>query len=179
MVAVIGDIGHALWPAGFHELALPEIRLGCRPRWNALFQQRPTPPGSQLAQTLWFPVVQALPAGELRYCRFWDVGGDAKKANNRRSDPDWTVGAKLARAPDGRIFIVDLIRVQATSGDVDRLIKQTALLDGHECAVREEQEGGSSGLAIIKLRKKGLAGALRVKALLWATISKTPSAHTT
>lgn len=48
-------------------------------------------------------------------------------------DPDWTVGAKLARAHDGRVFIVDIVRVQATSGDVQRLIVQTALLDGHEC----------------------------------------------
>ncbi len=98
------------------------------------------------------PIKDAVEASSPVYRnRAWD---------QRRSggDPDWTVGAKLARAHDGRIFIEDIIRVQKSPADVERLILQTARLDGHEVIIREEQEGGSSGVAVIASRKKKLAG---------------------
>lgn len=153
------SFGQALWPERYDEDALNAIKNEIPSHWwNALYQQRPTPPGGNMAKTAWFPIVQALPNGEPKRCRFWDIGGDEKKVGSRRSDPDWTVGARLARFPDGRIFIEDIIRVQASSGDVQKLIVQTALMDGHEVVIREEQEGGSSGLAIINQRKKALAG---------------------
>lgn len=147
--------GEALWPERFTAEQLLAIKNGMPSHWwNALFQQRPTPPGGALAKTVWFPVVHALPPN-LRRCRFWDIGGDAKKGTG---DPDWTVGALVARSPDGRFFIEDIIRVQYTSADVEKLIVQTAHTDGHDVPIREEQEGGSSGLAIINQRKRALAG---------------------
>lgn len=150
-------IGQALWPARYDVDALAQIKNGMPTHWwNALYQQRPTPPGGALAQTVWFKIIQALPVGEPRRCRFWDVGGDEKKRPS--SDPDWTVGAKVARYPDGRFVVEDIKRVQMSSANVMRLIVQTGLMDGHEVVIREEQEGGSSGLAIINARKKEFAG---------------------
>ena len=50
------------------------------------------------------------------------------------------------------------MRVQMSSGDVDKLIRQTAERDGQGCLVRAEQEPGSAGVAIINLRKTAMAG---------------------
>lgn len=149
--------GEALWPERYDETALKATRDGMAKHWwDALFQQRPTPPGGNLAQTAWFKLVDKTPIhGSVKRCRFWDIGGE-KKAD--RQDPDYTVGARLARTQDGNFYIEDIIRVQTSAGEVDKLIRRTAEMDGHECIIREEQEPGSSGEAIIALRKKGLAG---------------------
>jgi phage terminase large subunit-like protein len=50
------------------------------------------------------------------------------------------------------------VRGQGSPGDVDRLIRQTADADGTTVRVREEQEPGSAGKAIIAARTKLLAG---------------------
>ena len=115
----------------------------------------PSPPGGLIAKSIWFTPVESLPrAIPFRRCRFWDCAGSIEIS----ADPDWTVGAKLAIAPDGCFYIEDIIRVRMRGADVDKLIYQTAQLDGPACLVREEQEGGSSGLAIIEHRKKALPG---------------------
>lgn len=149
--------GAVLWPERFPlEVMLRRKQNMPAHWWNALYQQRPTPPGGQMAQRVWFPIVTVLPPGQPRRCRFWDMGGDAPKKGS--SDPDWTVGARLARYDDGQIVVEDIVRVRASSADVHQLIRQTALMDGFETMVREEQEGGSSGKAIINMRKLHMQG---------------------
>lgn len=53
------------------------------------------------------------------------------------------------------------MRVRASPGRVDRIIRQVAELDGPEVLVREEQEGGSAGPAIIEGRKSRMRGFTR------------------
>lgn len=151
-------VGEALWPARYDVEALEKIRATLPGHWwNALFQQRPTPPGGALAQTVWFPVVATMPAGEVRRVRFWDIGGGPKKKPS--SDPDWTVGAKVAyHFRDQRFYIEDIKRIRMSAGERDRFILAVAMQDGVETLIREEQEGGSSGAAVIEARKRTLAG---------------------
>jgi predicted phage terminase large subunit-like protein len=148
--------GEALWPQRYNTQQLAAIRATIPDHWwNALFQQRPTPPGGQLAQAIWFPIVSALPTGTVaKRCRFWDV---AATLPTHGSHPDFTVGAKVVRAAD-RFWVEDIIRVQMTSGDVDKLIHQTAMRDGPDVLIREEQEPGASGKAIIEARTRRVAG---------------------
>jgi len=148
--------GEALWPWRYDREALLSIKASTTEHWwNALFQQRPTPPGGSIAKGVWFPIVGALPAGyPIRRCRFWVCAGTEAK---RGEDPDWTCGARVAQIGPF-YYIEDIIRVRLSAGDVDTLIKQTAALDGPTCLVREEQEPGSSGLAVIAARRLGLAG---------------------
>ena len=147
--------GEALWPERYNVQALADIKKTIPAHWwNALYQQRPTPPGGALAKAVWFPITPALPYGPHEACRFWDIGGSEKRSG---ADPDYTVGAKVVRKDD-KFFISDIVRVQASAGDVNALIAQTAMLDGVECAIREEQEPGSAGIAIIAMRKKALIG---------------------
>lgn len=84
-----------------------------------------------------------------RWVRFWDLASiDPKyrKKNTNRKEPDWTVGFKLGMCR-GVYYVGDIIKVQKSPGDVETLIKATAEADGYGCAIRMEEEGGSSGAA--------------------------------
>ena len=88
----------------------------------------------------WFEIVEAAPA-HARRVRYWDEAATAPKPG---TDPDWTCGAKLAWA-DGTLYIEDMQRVRTTPAGVDKLIRQTAEIDGVSVPIRSEEEGGASG----------------------------------
>lgn len=124
---------------------------------NSLYQQAPSPPGGSIAKSVWFKVV---PRGTfsgrrgLKRCRFWDC---ASGEGQRGSDPDYTVGVRLSEH-EGIFCIEHIERERYSPYDVDRLIIQTAKQDGRQVLVREEQEGGSSGVAVIDARRRSLPG---------------------
>lgn len=98
----------------------------------------------------WFTIVPAndVPEGVQRV-RFWDLASTDPtkrkgKGKGRRRDPDWTAGLKLAHY-QGMYWIEDIVRIQKSPHDVEEAIKTTAALDGVSCAIRMEQEPGSSG----------------------------------
>lgn len=99
----------------------------------------------------WFQIV---PASEVpkaaRIVRYWDMAAtDPKKRKGKnKREPDWTIGFKLAMY-QGMYWILDIERVQYTPHDVEMLIKRTAMNDGFSCAIRMEQEPGSSGIMVI------------------------------
>jgi predicted phage terminase large subunit-like protein len=102
----------------------------------------------------WFPIVGAAPAGLMRV-RAWDLAATAPKAG---SDPDYTVGVRMGRDAAGTFFIEDVVRVRETPQAVERLVVQTAQLDGPTCFVAMEQEPGSSGVALADRYLRLLAG---------------------
>lgn len=95
----------------------------------------------------WFNIV---PAGSIpsaaKYVRWWDLAAtDPKKRKSKdKREPDWTVGLKLAYH-QGMHWIVDIIRVQKTPAEVEKLLGLTADNDGYGCMIRYEEEPGSSG----------------------------------
>lgn len=101
----------------------------------------------------WFQIVpeHEIPVAAQRV-RHWDMAAtDPSKRKGRGRDkrePDWTVGFKLAMY-QGMYFIEDIVRVQKTPGEVENLVRSTAREDGFTCAIRMEQEPGSSGIAVI------------------------------
>ena len=100
----------------------------------------------------WFQIVpvEDIPAAAQRV-RYWDMAAtDPKKRKGKnKREPDWTVGFKLAMY-QGLYWIEDIERVQYTPHDIERLVKLTAMRDGFGCAIRMEQEPGSSGIAVIE-----------------------------
>ena len=151
--------GDALWPDRWPLHKLEAIKRRSSRWWAALYQQRPVPATGYLAQRSWFPILDQMPAPPLQKVRFWDCAGadGLQKRKRESSDPDWTVGALMAR--DGARYVIeDIIRVRTTPQEVNRLILQTAKADGEDVAIREEMEGGSSGGAIISSRRIMLAG---------------------
>lgn len=86
----------------------------------------------------WFEVVDAVPA-ELNKTRRWDLAAGGG---------DWTAGVLLGEK-DGQYWVLDVQHAQLPPGGNERLIRQTARLDGEYVPVRIEQEPGSSGVALI------------------------------
>lgn len=153
----VREPGAALWPDRYPVDVL-RVRRATQGgyQWEGLYQQRPTPPGGAVFKRAWFKIVtpEVMPGryvpGVTR-CRYWDSAATADGG-------DWTVGALVSRQPDGTILVEDVLRVQAGPLEVDALIRQTAALDGVEVMIREEQEPGSSGKAIVHARQRTLAG---------------------
>jgi predicted phage terminase large subunit-like protein len=92
----------------------------------------------------WFEIVPSFPRGG-KTVRCWDLAATAPKPGK---DPDYTVGAKVTKL-NGIYYISDIRRTRATPGQVEDLIKQTALLDELPVRIRMEQEPGSSGVNTI------------------------------
>jgi predicted phage terminase large subunit-like protein len=102
-------------------------------------------PEGNLFKREWFGVVENVP-----HCRTivrsWDLAATAESAGK---DPDYTAGAKIGLADDNTAYLMDVIRVRATPKEVEKIVAQTAALDGREVSIRIEQEPGSSGKSLI------------------------------
>lgn len=101
----------------------------------------------------WFEMVDAAPPGR-RSIRFWDCAAtEVDPAKKRRGKkPDYTVGLKLSEK-NGVYYLEDVIRVQASAMNVEKLQKETAKSDGYATRIREEQEPGASGKYTIEKKK--------------------------
>ena len=104
----------------------------------------------------WFPIVDVAPVNATRV-RWWDFAATAV-STTRKNDPDYTVGVRMARTPDGRIYVEDIRRVRTTPAGVEALVLQTAQLDGPGVATWIEQEPGSSGVTVDRQLREALAG---------------------
>ena len=105
------------------------------------------PPGKMFRREK-FRIVPVAPA-ECWWVRFWDLAGtDEEKAGTNTS---WTVGLKMGTDGSGTYYISDVKRAQLDPAGVKQLVIQTAWdpQDGFEIPIFIEQEGGSSGKAVI------------------------------
>lgn len=107
-------------------------------------------------QREWFPIVDAVPAGWIAACRFWDRA--ATKPNETNKDPDWTRGLLLYKYNDGRYCVVDLRSMRDTPGQVDSLIKNMAGHDSANVKIVSQQDPGSAGVLEADHFIKSLAG---------------------
>lgn len=114
-------------------------------------------PSGNLFKREWFVIADRPPVAEQlnRMCRYWDLAATAESAG---TDPDYTVGVKLARGHDGRFWVLDVQRDRLRPAEVERLIRVTAEVDGPRCPIFIEQEPGSAGVALIAYYKRLLAG---------------------
>lgn len=96
-------------------------------------------------QREWFPVVDAIPSGWIRVCRYWDRA--ATKVSETNKDPDWTRGLKLYKYANGSFVVADLKSCQDTPAKVESLVLNTASHDSTSCEIFGEQDPGSAGKA--------------------------------
>lgn len=88
--------------------------------------------------------------------RSWDL---AATGPNENKDADYTVGSLIGIDQSGDVWIIHVVAIQGTPGQVANLIKQTALSDGHDVPVVIEQEPGASGKMVIdQYENRYLAG---------------------
>jgi len=113
-------------------------------------QQRPAPRvGAFFA---WEKMeIMAVPNRCAETVRYWDKAGTA-------GGGAYTAGVKLGRAADGAFVVLDVIRGQWGAADRERIIRQTAEIDGTQCRVRIEQEPGSGGKESAEATIRSLAG---------------------
>lgn len=86
-------------------------------------------------------------------CRFWDFAASTAET------ADYTVGVKIARVEDeGLYYVEDVVRGRWGPKDGDDVLYQTAQLDGVDCEICIEEEGGSAGKKVTANVVRLLAG---------------------
>lgn len=143
--------GEALAPLRYNAKKLQKIanRIGSY-FFGALFQQRPKPREGNMFKREWFEVVNAIPSQAQRV-RYWDKAGT-------QDGGAFSCGVLIARGNEGIFYIEDMIRGQWSAGQREKVIKQTAKMDGKSVAVWHEQEPGSGGKESAENTTKSLVG---------------------
>lgn len=106
----VDDDGNALWPEQYDVPALEKIKLAIGPRdWSALYQQRPSPESGDYFKREWIHTVEHLPPRETMLI----YGGSDYAVT--ADGGDYTVHVVVGLDPDGRMYLLDLWRGQASS----------------------------------------------------------------
>ena len=144
------ESGELFWPELFPEETVRQLERDLGPYGAAgQLQQRPAPEGGGLFKRDWFEIVDMAPVDAQR-CRGWDTA--ATEAGG-----DYTVGVRMSES-DGVFYVEHVSRAQVSPHGVDVSMRSLAEADGMACRVREEQEPGASGKAVIAARTRSLAG---------------------
>lgn len=80
------------------------------------------PAAGMFFQRSWCRFVDVVPAGT-KFVRGWDLAATPKTEMN---DPDWTVGTKIGRMPDGRFIVAHSLRLREAPFGVEAAIINTA-----------------------------------------------------
>ena len=115
--------------------------------------QDPTPPGGGMFKVDHFAVVQRMPPDVdfIQTVRYWDKAGSTGKGC-------YTVGVRMSRLAHDRYIVTDVKRGQWAAEERERIIKETAIVDGKDTIIYIEQEGGSGGKESAEGTIRNLAG---------------------
>lgn len=142
------EVGEALCPQRYPLEALDTIRGGMGSHWwAAKYQQAPYSRGGGYLQRHWFEIVDETPSNMAKV-RYWDLAATEAKPG-KGSDPDYTAGMLMGRTRENDYYGLDMRRLRGTPQTVERLIRQTAELDGRSVPIWIEQEPGSAGVSLI------------------------------
>lgn len=149
----IREPGEALWRNKFDEQHWTNTRASALTyEWNAQYQQRPSAPEGNRIKRHWFGLVDRLPA-DARYARYWDKAGT-------QDGGAYTAGVLMAEHK-GHYTIVDVVRVQLSAMERERLILATShqdKLNYGRVDIYVEQEPGSGGKESAQSTIRNLAG---------------------
>jgi predicted phage terminase large subunit-like protein len=130
------------------------VAAGAMRDWSALYQQRPVSLEGALFKTTQLVVLETAPVGG-SIVRAWDLAATAQVGTR---DPDWTAGVKLARLNDGRIVVLDVVRIRGGPDEVEAAIVNTAKQDGHGVRVGLPQDPGQAGKQQVLYLTRKLSG---------------------
>lgn len=137
--------GEALFPEryGAQELEERRVTLGTL-FFSALFQQKPVDETKKISDGSWLQIIDIIPAGRYKTARTWDLAAS-------EGGGDYTVGLRMNYEESSEFtYIDDIKRDQLNPGDVEDLVRQTAVEDGTEVDILIEQEPGASGKALVE-----------------------------
>ena len=157
-------IGEPLWFERYNKQDLNKIKKVMVSQhgdygWNALYQQRPIPKTGAYFSPDKITIEPFMPQ-IVRKVRAWDLA-------STKNGGDHTVGILLGKDVDNKIWILDMVRGQYDSGTRDRIIKQTAEIDGRDVRIRLPQDPGQAG----KSQKLHLAQLLEGYPMVFLPIS--------
>lgn len=115
------------------------------------FMQSPVPREGALFTPENIMLVSALPGPIDKVIRYWDKAGT-------QGAGCYTAGVKIARLRDGAFIILDCVRGQWEAFRRNKIIYQTAQMDGYNCEIAMEVEPGSGGKESALISAKELAG---------------------
>lgn len=148
--------GELMFPERFPDAQVRELEISLGEYAAAgQLQQRPAPRKGGLFKPDQLVVIDAIPAGNVRWIRGWDLASVTDGG-------DWSVGAKLGRLEDGRYVIADVLRMQRGPDERDAAIANTAAMDGRDVVVSIPQDPGQAGKTQALYMTRALAG-YRVK----------------
>jgi len=119
---------------------LNKIRLTIGEKaWNALYQGKPSPDEGELFKVANIKILKAIPTNVIRWVRYWD------KAGTEGGKGAQTAGALVGITSANEVILADVISGRWAAPEREKIIKQTAELDGKKVHVWVEQEPGSGG----------------------------------
>lgn len=101
-------------------------------------------------------IVDVYPDDIIRTVRCWDLA--ATEEGEGAPDPDWTAGVLMGLRKNGRYVILGVIRERKRSGDIRKLVKNTAISDGYGVIISLAQDPGQAGKDQISSYVTDLAG---------------------
>ncbi len=115
-------------------------------------QQNPVPLGGGMFKVDRITVDPVPPLANFKaMCRFWDKAGT-------KGGGAYTAGVLMGQTITNQFWILDVVRGQWDSADREKIIKQTAQLDGYKVIIGLEQEPGSGGKESAQASVRNLAG---------------------
>lgn len=118
-----------------------KIELGSH-AYACQYQQTPSSRQGGMFKRHWFPIIDAMPVTVKRRVRKWDLAASLQLPG---TDPDWSVGVKLAELEDGSFVVEDVVRFRELGASVRAAIKRMAASDTRACHIVVPQDPGQAG----------------------------------
>jgi len=150
-LSAIQEDGTALWPEKHDIETLRRMEQAAPYVFAGQYLQRPAPPDGGTFKPDNLQFVKALPAGNIRWVRGWDLASTA-------NDGDYTAGGRLGVTEDGRYIIANVVRGQYGADERDRILRNTAQKDGVKTKVSIPQDPGQAGKSQTLYLTRQLAG---------------------
>lgn len=147
----IQEDGTALWSEKHDIETLHRMEQAAPYVFAGQYLQRPAPPDGGTFKPDNLQFVKALPAGNIRWVRGWDLASTV-------NDGDYTAGGRLGVTEDGRYIIANVVRGQYGADERDRILKNTAQKDGVKTKVSIPQDPGQAGKSQTLYLTRQLAG---------------------
>lgn len=104
-------------------------------------------------------MLPSIPTDVIYWCRAWDI---AATDEDEGGDPDYTASTLMGRRKDGSFVVANVTNDRVKAGDVENLLKVTAIADrarfGAMHHIRIPQDPGAAGKIVAKSWVKMLAG---------------------
>ena len=148
--------GEPLWQSRLPAAVLNDLEesMGSHTAAGQL-QQRPSPREGGMFKMEHWEIVGAAPEGG-HSVRGWDLAA-TEELGKKGNKAAWTTGVKM-KVVDGVYYIENVVRDRLSPAGVERLVKNTAVMDGPAVTIDLPQDPGQAGKSQIRYMVKQLAG---------------------